>query len=300
MTDFTTLAGIDSYRAAFPGVFAGMDDDSTGAVVEAAHSSVLEGWEPTAADMQGLADRHGRDGPSSLTDDEVEDLVALVAGDVRAQDRAPGPAPQPDVWRSYFYPGSTVMRNLLGIRDPGCLDTVEHAVATGRGLALASGELPVEGATTVERLSSIHRALFVQIYPWAGEPRVVNMMKGTHGFGDHHSMSMYMRQLDRRITGFDWGDADVDQTVDALADIHTDLNFAHPFRDGNGRASRLFMADLARRHGVDLHFCRVSCEDWIRASAATFLDPSGIRTDSTPMREVYRRVAAPRTTTQEG
>ncbi|MDN6705237.1 MAG: hypothetical protein L0L97_03785 [Corynebacterium glyciniphilum] len=52
------------------------------------------------------------------------------------------------------------------------------------------------------------------------------------------------------------------------------------------------MSDLAHQHGVALHFNRVSCEDWIRASAATFLDPSGIHTDSTPLRQVYRLVAS--------
>lgn len=288
MTDFTTLTGINGYRAVFPEVFDGMSDIDVEPIIEAAHSSVLEGWEPTVADMQSLADRSQRDGPSYLTSTEVDGF----ADDGGTPGRAKEPAPEPDVWRSYFYPGTTAMRNHLGIRDDARLSAVEHVVATGRGLAFARGELAAEGENTSDRLSSIHHMLFAEIYAWAGQPRVVNMMKGTHGFGDHHSMSMYMRQLDRSIDGVAWEDATFEQTVDALADIHTDLNFAHPFRDGNGRVSRLFMNDLAHQHSVELHFNRISCEDWIRASAATFLDPSGIHTDSTPLRQVYRLVAS--------
>ncbi|AHW63593.1 Protein involved in cell division [Corynebacterium glyciniphilum AJ 3170] len=290
MTDFTTLTGIDGYRAAFPDVFSGVSDADAEPVIEAAHSSVLEGWEPTGTDIRDLADRRQRNGSSFLTRTEIDTLATNNGGD---PDRRRGFRPEPDVWSSYFFPGTTTLRSYLGLRDAACLGAVEHIVATGRAMAMASGELVIDGEGAGERLSSIHHTLFEDIYPWAGRPRVVNMMKGTHGFGDHHSMSMYMRQLDRSIERFDWAEATFDQRVGTLADLHTDLNFAHPFRDGNGRASRLFMTDLAGRHGVELHFNRVSCEDWIRASAATFVDPSGIHTDSTPLRQVYRQVASP-------
>ncbi|MDN6705238.1 hypothetical protein [Corynebacterium glyciniphilum] len=198
MTDFTTLTGINGYRAVFPEVFDGMSDTDAEPIIEAAHSSVLEGWQPTATDMQSLVDRSQRDGPSYLTSVEVDEFVDEGGG---TPGRVKVPAPEPDVWRSYFYPGTTVMRNLLGIRDDVRLSAVEHVVATGRGLASARAELAVEGENTSVRLASIHRMLFAEIYAWAGQPRVVNMMKGTHGFGDHHSMSMYMRQLDRSIDG---------------------------------------------------------------------------------------------------
>lgn len=53
MTDFTRLRGVDGYRVEFPDVFDDMTDTDAEPVIEAAHSSVLEGWEPTTTEMQG-------------------------------------------------------------------------------------------------------------------------------------------------------------------------------------------------------------------------------------------------------
>lgn len=203
--------------------------------------------------------------------------------------------PEREAWFSYFWPGTEVLRNTLDIRDPVLLDRVEHKQTALGEEAIKSGEVAVGGKTSAQRLSSIHSTLFGEVYPWAGEYRTVNMQKGSHGFGDHNSMGMYMRQLDGAINRFDWDSASFNEKVDKLGELHTDLNFAHPFREGNGRTSRLFMADLAGKHGVELNFDEVDKPTWNEASAATYLDPAGIRMDPTPMQEVYRRISAPST-----
>jgi cell filamentation protein len=203
--------------------------------------------------------------------------------------------PERQAWNSYFWPGTDVLQNNLGIRDPEALAQVEYQITAGRERGIESGQLPIEGETSADRLMSIHNTLFGEVYPWAGEYRTVNMQKGSHGFGDHASMGMYMRQLDGKINRFDWGNASFDEKVDKLGELHTDLNFAHPFREGNGRTARLFMADLASSHGVELNFDEVDKPTWNEASAATYLDPAGIRMDPTPMQEVYRRISAPST-----
>lgn len=78
MVDFNSLAGVDDYRAAFPTVFSGMSDSDANLVADAVHSSVLEGWEPSADAVQRVADRVLRDGPSWMTDEEIDALVAQV------------------------------------------------------------------------------------------------------------------------------------------------------------------------------------------------------------------------------
>lgn len=201
-------------------------------------------------------------------------------------------SPQPDDWRSYFGPGSDVLRNKLGISDATELQTAEHDVVEIQATALTEGDAPIEGDTAAERLSSIHSTLFGEIYDWAGENRVVNMAKGGQNFGDHSSMNMYLRQLNGQINRFDWDASSFDDKVDKLADLHTDLNFAHPFREGNGRSSRVFMSDLASHHGVDLDFGAVDKPAWNDASAASFLDPDGLRMDYQPIRGIYQDIAA--------
>jgi cell filamentation protein len=78
MVDFNTLKGVDGYRAAFPAVFDGMSDADAKKVVRAVHSSVLEGWEPSAQSVQDVSDRILRDGPSWMTPEEIDALVAQV------------------------------------------------------------------------------------------------------------------------------------------------------------------------------------------------------------------------------
>ncbi|WP_368660631.1 Fic family protein [Corynebacterium sp.] len=95
----------------------------------------------------------------------------------------------------------------------------------------------------------IHELLFGQLYPWAGEFRDVNIAKGGNHFGDHASMPMYLRQAERYL---------VQHPLDAehLGELHTHLNFAHPFREGNGRTLRVFFQVLCPagvERGVSRH-----------------------------------------------
>jgi len=79
VVDFNTLKGIDRYREAFPTVFDGMSDIDAESVARAVHSSVLEGWEPSADAVQRVADRVLRDGPSWMTDEQIDTLVSQLS-----------------------------------------------------------------------------------------------------------------------------------------------------------------------------------------------------------------------------
>ena len=65
-------------------------------------------------------------------------------------------------------------------------------------------------------------------------------------------MDMYQRQVHRRIDATAWHDLELNELVDALAEVHTRLKFAHPFREGNGRTSRIFLQHLAQHAGATL------------------------------------------------
>ena len=154
-------------------------------------------------------------------------------------------SPQPDDWRSYFLPGSDVLRNKLGISDATELQTAEYDVVEIQATALTEGDAPIEGDTAAERLSSIHSTLFGEIYDWAGENRVVNMAKGGQNFGDHNSMNMYRRQLNGQINRFDWDASSFDDKLDKYAAqaVQTD-------REDLRRRTRLMRDELRRLGGI--------------------------------------------------
>lgn len=201
------------------------------------------------------------------------------------------------VWDRLLIPGTGVLKNKLNESDAERLSAKEHAITGLLYEALVSGDIPFEGETAGQRLSFIHEILFESIYDWAGDFRDVNMSKGGHTFGDHASMGMYMRQLDAKISRAPWNSLDFHESLNQLAGIHTDFNFAHPFREGNGRTSRAFMTDLAAQHGIGLNVSVIDNEQWNKASANTFLDPDGLHLTPDPLIAVYHQIPPPAVTT---
>lgn len=198
-----------------------------------------------------------------------------------------------DDWTSYFYPGTQVFRNKPGIEDQDTLQAVEYLNGASAELSNSTGESSLDGNDVESRLRSAHKLVFGALYEWAGALRKVNIQKGGHHFGDYASMGMYLRQVGKTIEKFDWEAADFNDTLRLLAGIHTDLNFAHPFREGNGRATKIFMSDLARQHGIELAFCEVDGNTWNQASRDSFQDPYGLNLNYEPMLDVYKMIAMP-------
>ena len=87
----------------------------------------------------------------------------------------------PDSSDPYTYPGTDVLRNLLDIRDLQQLAAFEANATTARLIELDAA--PIEGRFDIAHLQAIHRHIFQDVYPWAGEFRTVNISKGGHLFG---------------------------------------------------------------------------------------------------------------------
>lgn len=80
MVDFDTLKGIDGYRAAFPTVFEDLDDADATRVIKSVHSGVLDGWEPSASDVQEMADAILGPGPTKMSRAELQARAAELSG----------------------------------------------------------------------------------------------------------------------------------------------------------------------------------------------------------------------------
>ncbi|WP_197735645.1 Fic/DOC family protein [Allostella humosa] len=126
--------------------------------------------------------------------------------------------------------------------------------------------MPV-GSFDLKHLRAIHRHLFQDIFDWAGEIRTVEIAKGGNQFQFRRYIETGMADVHRRIVaaGFLRG---LSATTFArhAGPIMGDVNYAHPFREGNGRTQLHCLRQLADQAGHALHLTRIAPAAWLHAS----------------------------------
>ena len=174
----------------------------------------------------------------------------------------------------YTYQDSEVLKNKFKVKDTLLLHAYERYYVTKRLTELS--ENPLRGNFDFKHLCKIHEHLFQDIYTWAGKPREIDI-----GKVDQLDNTLYQFCPVHRIDGFQedvFGairkanylkGLDQDQFSQKAAEIIGELNTLHPFREGNGRAQREFMRELALEAGWELNLEGVSQEQMIEASVAT-------------------------------
>ena len=148
----------------------------------------------------------------------------------------------------YCYPDTNVLRNRLNIKDVAALKAAEEEITALKQYALL--QQPISGRFTKTHLCRIHRFMFEDIYPFAGRLRREQIGKADTWF---YPPAMIDREL-QKICGLIreeayWTDAPKPTFLDRLAFVMAELNIIHPFREGNGRAIREFIRELARHNG---------------------------------------------------
>lgn len=175
----------------------------------------------------------------------------------------------------YVYPGTTVLRNLPGERTAEGLAAIEYELTFIRRDELEHD--PITGPFDFARLRETHRRLFQDIYEWAGQPRTVEISKGSSQF--HHSAYIHMAADQTFAWLADSGllapTIDEDGFVALSADLLEKVNYIHPFREGNGRTQRAFLDQIAALSGRTLAWRNVAREDYLRASVHAFADGHG-------------------------
>jgi cell filamentation protein len=194
-------------------------------------------------------------------------------------------------WDSrYCYPNSNVLKNKLGIMDGAALAVAEREItaATVAGIM----DKPVRGKLDFKHLCGIHRAIFHDIFDWAGKPRVVNISKG-NPFCMSHAIPGYAEDIFSKLKREEFllGKAP-DEMPERLTYYLSEINVLHPFREGNGRTQRTFVEYLAQSAGYYVDFSDVSGKEMIEASVLSF------DKEYAKMNEMFRRITSP-TTPQE-
>jgi cell filamentation protein len=150
-------------------------------------------------------------------------------------------------WDPYLDLEAGVLRNRLGITDRDELARVEASLTASRLYDLHRA--PLAGAYDLAHLRAFHRHIFADVYDWAGELRTVSIGKGTLFCLPQHLLAAGADLFGRLARADHLRGLARPDFVDALTELSADINALHPFREGNGRAQRAFLAQLARDAG---------------------------------------------------
>ncbi|WP_257159070.1 Fic/DOC family protein [Corynebacterium cystitidis] len=169
-----------------------------------------------------------------------------------------------DGWTHYYYPGTRLLKNKLGLRDPDELSRAEVALSAVRAATYRDKYRPT--SFTFETMAHMHRWLFQDIYDWAGQvrtgPRTGVVVK------EHDGKPQAYLPWSRLYTAVDYQFGMLadehflqhlgrEELVGRLAFHWAEINLIHPFREGNRRTQLLFFSELLDRAGYELHLERL-------------------------------------------
>ncbi len=147
------------------------------------------------------------------------------------------------------------LQNKLGLTDELELAREEERISKQKALALYdTGLLNTFPVGTFAGLAMIHKYLFEDIYEFAGQMRTVNIAKGNFRFAP----VMYLRPALESIGRMP------QSTFDEIIEKYVEMNVAHPFREGNGRSTRIWLDCILKK---ELH----QVVDWSRVDKSDYL-----------------------------
>ncbi|MBD5070037.1 MAG: cell filamentation protein Fic [Lactobacillus sp.] len=130
-----------------------------------------------------------------------------------------------------------VLENKLGIKNQAELKLKEELLTKKRAKQLIeTGKLFEFEVGTFKGLAAIHQYLFQDIYHFAGKIRNVNLAKDDFAFAPRMFLVQSLEYIDKLPQ----------ENFDEIIDKYADMNIAHPFREGNGRSTRLWLDNLLR------------------------------------------------------
>ena len=180
------------------------------------------------------------------------------------------------------------LENRLGITDSTELARAEERISKGKALELfESGQFAALRAGSVDALLAIHRTLFSEIYDFAGKVRTVNIAKGNFRFAPAIYLAAALESIEKMPQS----------TFDEIIEKYVEMNIAHPFREGNGRATRIWLDLMLRRElGQVVDWSKVDKQDYLLAMERSPIKDLEIKhllktalTDRVDDREVYMK-----------
>lgn len=181
-----------------------------------------------------------------------------------------------------------VLENKLGITNSSELAREEERLSKKRALELFETQrFNAMEAGTFKALKEIHKYLFQDVYDFAGELRTVNIAKGNFRFAPVMYLQAALENIERMPQS----------TFDEIIEKYVEMNIAHPFREGNGRSTRIWL-DLILKTELNLvvDWNKIDKEDYLLAMERSPIKDIEIKhliknalTDKINDREVYMK-----------
>ncbi len=162
-------------------------------------------------------------------------------------------------------PGNLCPLNLQGLSDYDLLRPIETAATYARGRELE--RMGITGSFDPTHLRAIHRYLFQDIFPWAGDLRVVNISKGNSHFAPAVHIASALAETLAKLKAESLLINLTPQPFAARAAFYLgEINAIHPFREGNGRTQRELIRQLALHAGRPLSWAGFTQDEMTNAS----------------------------------
>lgn len=180
------------------------------------------------------------------------------------------------------------LENKLGITDSAELAREEEKISKKKALWLfESGTLDSLKAGTFAALQEIHKCLFEELYDFAGKIRTVNLAKGNFRFAPVMYLEAALGNIEKMPQS----------TYDEIIEKYVEMNVAHPFREGNGRSTRIWLDHILKKEiGKIVDWSKVDKEDYLLAMERSPIKDVEIKvllkealTDEVDSREVYMK-----------
>ena len=180
------------------------------------------------------------------------------------------------------------LENKLGITNSAELAREEERISKKKAVELfESGSLDKLAPGRFASLQAIHKALFEDIYDFAGELRTVNLAKGNFRFAPLMYLEAALGNIDKMPQS----------TFDEIIEKYVEMNIAHPFREGNGRSARIWLDLILKKElGPVVDWSLVDKTDYLLAMERSPIKDLEIKTvlkaaltDQVNNREVFMK-----------
>ena len=181
-----------------------------------------------------------------------------------------------------------VLENKLGLTSSADLAREEERISKKKAVELfETGLLDTLPAGKFVTLQAIHKYLFEDIYDFAGEIRTVNMAKGNFRFAPLMYLQSALENIDKMPQS----------NFDEIVEKYVEMNIAHPFREGNGRSTRIWLDHILKNEiGKVVDWSKADKEDYLLAMERSPIKDveikvllKGALTDEINSREVYMK-----------
>lgn len=171
----------------------------------------------------------------------------------------------------YCYLDSNVLINKLNIRSNKKLEKAEKMIVLAKLYDLRQNK--IVGNFDKTHFINIHKYLFEDIYPFAGEFRKENIAKDSFSFAEWEFIESELDRLLMKLKDEDFlGGLNKEDLAKKLAYYMSELNVLHPFREGNGRTIREFIRELAYKNKYIIDYSKTDSEEMLDAMMKSVID----------------------------